>query len=75
MSSKQIEQYRRWFEYEKDAHAKVVRSLETVPTDRRTTREYRRALTLLAHLAAARRVWLCRLGIISGMPTSFFPED
>src|SRR5438270_727490 len=29
------ERFRRWFEYEKDAHAKVLRSLETVPDGRR----------------------------------------
>ena len=75
MASNLVEQYRRWFEYEKDAHAKVVRSLESVPIERRTTREFRRAVTLLAHLAAARRVWLCRLGVLSEMPAAFFPED
>jgi uncharacterized damage-inducible protein DinB len=75
MASTQVDQYRRWFEYEKDAHAKVVRSLETVPAERRTESEFRRAVTLLGHLAAARRVWLCRLGVISEMPVSFFPED
>jgi uncharacterized damage-inducible protein DinB len=75
MTSNQVDQYRRWFEYEKDAHAKVVRSLETVPAERRTSPEFRRAVTLLAHLAAARRVWLCRFGVLSEMPTAFFPED
>jgi uncharacterized damage-inducible protein DinB len=75
MASNLVEQYRRWFGYEKDAHAKVVRSLESVPVERRTTPEFRRAVTLLAHLAAARRVWLCRLGVISEMPAAFFPED
>jgi len=75
MSSALVAQYRRWFEYEKDAHAKVVRSLETVPVERRGTVEFRRAVTILAHLAAARRAWLYRLGVISEMPKSFFPED
>jgi uncharacterized damage-inducible protein DinB len=75
MSSNQVDQYRRWFEYEKDAHAKVVRSLDTVPAERRTGPEFRRALTLLGHLAAARRAWLYRLGVLSEMPASFFPED
>jgi uncharacterized damage-inducible protein DinB len=75
MASNLVGQYRRWFEYEKDAHAKVIRSLETVPIERRTTPEFRRAVTLLAHLAAARRVWLCRLGVLSERPAAFFPED
>jgi uncharacterized damage-inducible protein DinB len=75
MASNQVEQYRRWFQYEKDAHARVVRSLESVPVERRTGREFRRAVTLFAHMAAARRVWLCRLGFLSDMPASIFPED
>src|SRR5713226_4446674 len=53
--------FRRWFEYEKDAHAKVIRSLETVPADRRPSAEYRRAVEMLGHMVAARRVWLSRL--------------
>jgi uncharacterized damage-inducible protein DinB len=69
------ERYQRWFEYERDAHAKVVGSLETVPPERRSTPEFSRAVTLLAHIAAARRIWLYRLGIISRPPESFFPEN
>lgn len=34
-----IERYRRWFEYEKDAHAKVFASFDTVPSDRRDSAE------------------------------------
>jgi uncharacterized damage-inducible protein DinB len=74
MSSDLLACYRQWFEYEKDAHGKVVGSLESVPLQHRTGREFRRAVTLLAHLAAARRVWLCRLGVLSDMPAVFFPE-
>ena len=28
--------FQRWFEYERDAHAKVLRSLESVPPGRRS---------------------------------------
>jgi len=73
--SKRAEQYRLWFEYEKDANLKVVRSLESVPADRRGTAEYKRALSLLGHLAAARRVWLFRFGKLSTVPTAIFPES
>jgi uncharacterized damage-inducible protein DinB len=69
------DRYRRWFEYERDAHDKVVRSLETVPADRRASPEYRRALGLLGHLAAARLIWLHRLGLTPDRPTAFFPEN
>jgi len=69
------ERYRRWFDYEKDAHAKVVRSLESVPTQRHSTPEFSKAVGLLAHIVAARRLWLFRLGVVPNAPTSFFPDD
>jgi len=75
MSSQAVARYRRWFEYEKDAHAKVIRALETVPVDRRSAPEFRRAVTLLAHIAAARRVWLFRFGVLPNGPAAFFPDD
>ncbi len=66
--------YRRWFDYEKDAHAMVVRSLESVPASRRSTTEFRKAVDLLAHLAAARRMWLFRLGEAPSPPPRISPE-
>jgi uncharacterized damage-inducible protein DinB len=69
------DQYRRWFEYEQDAHAKVVRSLESVPVGRRDTPEFRKAVSLLAHLVAARRMWLHRFGVVPGTTGTIFPED
>jgi uncharacterized damage-inducible protein DinB len=64
------DRYRRWFDYERDAHAKVVASLETVPADRRPSPEYRKAVDLLEHIAGARRVWLYRLGAAPGPPNN-----
>jgi uncharacterized damage-inducible protein DinB len=75
MSDMMAKRYRRWFEYEKDAHAKVVRSLETVPVDRRPTPEFRRAVAILDHIVAARRVWLYRLGLVEGEAPPFFREN
>jgi uncharacterized damage-inducible protein DinB len=75
MSRDKLEQYRRWFAYERDAHAKVIRSLESVPEERRAGPEYRRAVVLLAHLAAARRTWLGRLGVIPAAQGSLFPAE
>src|SRR5438128_627581 len=66
--------FRRWFEYEKDAHAKVIRSLETVPADRRSSPEYRRAVGLLGHLVMARRLWLGRFGAAPILTAPLFPE-
>src|SRR5262245_57236312 len=67
------DRYRRWFEYERDAHDKVIRSLESVPGDRRSSPEYRRAVTILAHIAVARQMWLYRFGQAKDRPPSFFP--
>jgi uncharacterized damage-inducible protein DinB len=74
MSQDMISRYRRWFEYEQNAHAKVVESLETVPADRRSGPEFRRAVAILSHVIAARRMWLGRLGVIPISPTPLFPE-
>ena len=75
MAGAVIERFRRWFEYEKDAHAKVIASLGTVSPDRRGTADFRRAVSLLAHIVAARRVWLSRLGVIPAAAGPLFPED
>jgi uncharacterized damage-inducible protein DinB len=70
------DRYRRWFAYEKDAHEKTLRSLETVPAERRAEPGYQKAMTLLGHLVAARRLWLHRLGVRPSGPralSEFFP--
>ena len=75
MQQEMSARFRKWFEYEKDAHAKVVRSLASVPSSRRDSPEYSKAVAILAHLAAARRIWLGRLGVIPLTSGSMFPED
>jgi uncharacterized damage-inducible protein DinB len=65
--------FQRWFEHERDAHDKVLLSLESVPSDRRTGTEFEKAVSILAHVAAARRVWLVRLGLIPGPPGALSP--
>lgn len=67
------DQYRRWFEYEVDAHAKVLASLESVPADRRDGPEFARATQILAHLIAAREMWLYRFGVLPTPPANLFP--
>lgn len=72
-----IDRYRRWFDYEQDAHAKVVASLRTVPEHQRGNTSYQKALDLLAHIAAARSLWLYRFGVAASGPDSaegLFPE-
>jgi uncharacterized damage-inducible protein DinB len=69
MSRQIAGRFQRWFEYERDAHARVLRSLESVPEDRCSCPEFARAVAILAHVAAARRVWLIRLDLLQGQET------
>ena len=55
--------FRRLFEYEQDSHAKVLAALQAVPEEQRARAEFQKALDLLAHVVAARRIWLGRLGM------------
>jgi uncharacterized damage-inducible protein DinB len=73
MAASLVDQYRRWFEYEKNSHAKVLASLESVPHERRSSPVFQKALTTLAHVAAARQLWLYRFGVLTEAPTDFFP--
>lgn len=68
--------YRRWFEYERDSHAKVMASLSAVPETMHSSPEFRKATTLMAHLAAARELWLFRMGAAPRGPAAdeIFPE-
>lgn len=75
-----IDRYRRWFEYEKDSHAKVLASLEAVPEPQRASETYQKAAGLLAHVVLARWLWLVRLGAAPrdrapSKPEDFFPRD
>ncbi|HXO20330.1 MAG TPA: DinB family protein [Thermoanaerobaculia bacterium] len=72
MNSNAVASYRRWLEYEKDSHAKVLASFATVPADRRA--ELQRAIDLLDHIAAARRMWLFRFGVLPSGPADIFPR-
>jgi uncharacterized damage-inducible protein DinB len=73
--SAMVEQYRRWFEYEKDSHRKVLNSLETVPEERRHSEPFQKALGILGHIIAARRMWLYRFGVSAERPAHLFPTD
>jgi uncharacterized damage-inducible protein DinB len=75
MSTSLHDRYRRWFEYENDAHAKVLASFDTVPPDRRPSPEYRRAVSLIAHIVEARKVWLGRMGVIPLSTGTLFPDE
>jgi uncharacterized damage-inducible protein DinB len=75
MSGSLVARYRRWFEYEQDAHQKVIQSLESVPAERRDSPEFRKAVDLLAHISGARRMWLTRLGVAPPISANLFPTN
>src|SRR5215471_7899172 len=62
MTQTPVEMFRRWFDYERDSHRKVLDSLEAVPAARREAPEFRKAAQLFAHIIEARRLWLYRMG-------------
>jgi uncharacterized damage-inducible protein DinB len=69
------DQYRRWFEYERDSHRKVIQSLVAVPPERRSSDTFRKSIELMAHVIAARWLWLFRLGAAASAPAELFPRN
>ena len=49
-----IARYRHWYDHERDANAKMLDMIESVPESARTDARFVRALRLAAHLAACR---------------------
>lgn len=68
------EKYRRWFKYEQDSNAKVLASLQAVADPLRAMPQFQKAVDLLAHLVAARNMWLHRLGY-GNQPLELFPTE
>lgn len=66
--------YRRWFEFEKNSHAKTLDSLNAVPEESRQTEAFRKAVYLMGHIIAARRVWLFRFGVLKDN-VELFPRE
>ena len=67
------EKYRRWFEYERDSHAKTMASLTSVPDRLRSAAEFQKAVDLMAHMVAARMMWLFRFGAAKEGISELFP--
>src|SRR5262249_2760255 len=67
------ERFRNWYEYERDCNAKCLRMLQSVPVAARTSAHFTRAIGKMAHLVAARHMWLFRLGIVADHPESANP--
>jgi uncharacterized damage-inducible protein DinB len=69
------DQFRRWFNYEKDSHRRVLDSFRTVPAERHDDSTFQKAVNLMGHIIAARRMWLYRLGAMIQRPANLFPSD
>ena len=67
------DRFRRWYEHERDSNAKSLAMLASVPADRRAAPEFQKAVDKMAHLVAARRRWLHRLGHWPDLPPVFPP--
>lgn len=74
MNDSMIDRYRRWFEYEKDSHAKTLDSLNTLPEKLHDAEAFRKAVYLLGHIIGARRMWLFRFGVAKEN-AELFPRD
>jgi uncharacterized damage-inducible protein DinB len=75
MTTNMVERFRRWFDYEKGVHSKTLLSFQTVPDTETASPSFQKAVTLFAHIVAARKLWLYRLGVSSEAVTDFFPQD
>ena len=68
------DRFRRWYDYERACNAKSLEMLASVPPDRRDSPEFQKAVGRMAHLIAARRRWLYRLGHWPEAP-ALFPQS
>ncbi|HVL15372.1 MAG TPA: DinB family protein [Gemmata sp.] len=67
------DRFRTWYEYERDCNAKSLAMLASVPAERRGDPQFQKALDRMAHLVAARKRWLHRLGHYPELP-AIFPQ-
>ena len=74
MNDSLIDRYRRWFEYERDSHAKTLDSLNAVAEELRQSEGFRKAVYLMGHIIGARRMWLHRVGVLSDN-SKLFPQE
>jgi uncharacterized damage-inducible protein DinB len=58
-----IEHYRHWFTYERDVHRTTLESLTRLDESQKSSSSFQKAVDLLAHVIAARRMWLSRFGV------------
>ncbi len=67
------DRFRHWYNHERDANAKCLAMLASVPEENRSHPYYQRALDKMAHLVSARHRWLHRIGVLPAQP-ELFPQ-
>jgi uncharacterized damage-inducible protein DinB len=70
-----LQQYRKWFEYEKETHQRVFDSLKTVPSSKQKSEDYQKAIDLFSHILAARKFWLYRIGVLQNIRKDLFESS
>jgi uncharacterized damage-inducible protein DinB len=75
MATNMIDRFRRWFEYEKEVHTKTLLSFQTVPETETSSPSFQKAVSLFAHIVAARKLWMFRFGVSSEAVTDIFPQN
>jgi uncharacterized damage-inducible protein DinB len=73
--SPMVGRFRHWFEQECDAIDRTIASLGAIPESGRESEEYRKALSILAHVIVARGVWLDRFRGTAPAGLTMFPAD
>jgi len=68
------DQFRRLFEYEQEAHRRVLDSLRRAESDHHDDTELAEAVGLAAHIATCRDMWLRRICRRSPLPETLFPR-
>lgn len=69
-----VEHYRRWFTYERDVHRLTLDSLIRLDDSQKASPSFQKAVDLLAHVVAARRMWLFRFGV-TAEKVELFPRE
>lgn len=75
MTQTAIERYLRWFEYEKNSHAKTLASLNATPDGPRESEGFRKAVYLMGHIIAARRYVPLAVEVLASVVGSNRPNN